>query len=95
MALAMFSTAMRMKPSATSSGGCAGLVRERGEAAAHDVLVERRVARSVRRYAERMRRKFADHHIRIGDGERPAAAIAIGPGSAPAESGPTRKRAPS
>ena len=73
-----------------------------------DVARERRKSARARlaassgsspRRAEHFREEIGDqlarHQVGVGDRERTAAAISRGPGSAPAEAGPTRKRAPS
>ncbi len=44
---------------------------------------------------EMLGRNLAGHHVRVRDGEWPAASVGHGAGDAPADSGPTRRRAPS
>ena len=78
----MFSTAMRMKPSATSArlAAVADLRGERDEARLHDLRIKRLVLRRPEDLGEERRNELANHHIGVGDGERPPAAIAGRPG---------------
>ena len=74
----MFSTAMRMKPSATSRrlAAVADLGGKRGEAFAHHLRIERLVLRRPEDLGEERRHELPHHHIGVGDGERSAAPIA-------------------
>ena len=80
MALAMFSTAMRMAPSAISSG-----VRPSPTWAASSAKPRARLQRRVagrcraRRSPGRAGVELAHHDVGIGHGERAAAAVALGP----------------
>ncbi len=93
----MFSTAILRKPSATSSGVRA---RRRSRRPALRTCLARSAASSGwslavgRRSSERSPAiSLPDHHIGVGDGERARRGDSTaGPGLAPAESGPTRKR---
>ena len=54
----------------------ADLVRELGEGVAHRLGVERLVLLGPEDLREEIRDQLADHHVGVGDGERPAAAVA-------------------
>ncbi len=91
----MFATAICRKPSATCSGDRSSPVAARMSAASsvnllHDLVVQRLVAVGAEHGREVRGLDAAEHHVGVGDGQRAAAAVAAGPGSAPAESGPTR-----
>ncbi len=62
------------------AGGAADLGRERGEFFAHDLGVERRIAPGPEDAREELRLDLAEHDVRVGDRERPAAAVAGRPG---------------
>ena len=74
----MFSTAMRMKPSATCAASRPSPISAASAAkrVAHDLGVERLVLRWPEDLGEELRHELPDHHIGVGDGERSAAAIA-------------------
>jgi hypothetical protein len=77
----MFSTAMRRKPSATSSGsprpgGLGDLAGQRGELLAHHLGVERLVAVGAEDLGKMRGLDLAEHDVAVGDGQRPAAAVA-------------------
>ena len=55
----------------------ADLDRERREGLVHRVGVERLVLLGPENLREEIRDQLADHHVGVGDGERPAAAIAF------------------
>ena len=56
----------------------ANLGRELGEGAAHRFGIERLVVRRPEDPREKPRVELAEHDIGVGDGERPAAAVALG-----------------
>src|SRR5215470_530269 len=72
----MFSTAILMKPSAISSRA-RDFVGELGKGFAHRLVVERLLLRRPENPWKELRHELADHHIGVGDGERPAAAVAL------------------
>src|SRR5262249_7750153 len=73
----------------------ADLLREIGERIAHCIRIEREILCRTENLREEFRNELANHHVGVGDGQRSIASVAFGPGFAAAESGPTRKRAPS
>jgi hypothetical protein len=56
----------------------ADLLCQLGEGFAHRLVVERRLLCRPEDLWKELRHELADHHVGIGDGERPAAAVALG-----------------
>ena len=65
---------------------------DRTQALPRGVHVERRIAPLTEHLRKPARLDASEHQIAVGNGGRSAAAVAGGPGSAPAESGPTCSR---
>ena len=82
MALAMFWMAICKKPSATDSAvaalraGCPHLLGQRFELRGHALAVQRFVASGPEDLREKRRLDPAQQHVRVGGGQRPAAAVA-------------------
>ena len=55
----------------------ADLLRQVGEGIAYSMRVERQVLRGAEDLREEIRNELADHHIGVGDGQRPAAPVAF------------------
>ncbi len=80
MALAMFSTAMRMAPSAISSGARRRrFARQLREGRAHGIGVERLIVPGPKIAGKYAAIELADHDVGVGHGQRAAAAVALGP----------------
>ena len=74
----MFSTAILMKPSAISSGDLPPTsLASSAKALLHRVGVERLVLVRAENLREEIGDELADQHVGVGDGERPAAAVAF------------------
>ena len=86
----MFSTAILMKPSATSSAERPSPISRAScaKARAHRVGVERLVLRLAENLRKEIRDQLADHHVGVGDRERPAAAVALRAGIGAGAVGP-------
>ncbi len=65
---------------APASGGGRHLLGQRFEALLHEAGVERLVARGAEDGGEVLRKDAAEHDVGVGDGERPAPAVAGGAG---------------
>ncbi len=74
----MLATAICKNPSATSCGGAAvaDLAGEPGKGGAHGIRVDRLVLPRPEDGRKELRHQLAGHDIGVGDGQRPAAAIA-------------------
>ena len=79
IAFAMFSTAILMKPSATSSAfAIADLLRQVGKGIAHGMRIERKIPRNGPKiFGKKSGNELADHHVGVGDGQRPIAPVAF------------------
>ena len=86
IALAMLPTAMSTKPSATCSGvrrlpvASRISLRQRGELRPYRPGIERLVAMRPEHGGKECRLHLAQHHVAVGDGERPVLAVAGGAG---------------
>ena len=78
-----------------AAGPLSDLAGEGGKFLGDCVAVERARPGSARRPAEEFGLQLAEEHVAVGHAQWTAPPVAAGPGSAPADSGPTRYRAPS
>ncbi len=83
IALAMLSTAIRTKPSATASAVIPALVRNLCAQRPRSLGVDRLVAAGAEDPGEMLRPDLAEDDVAVGDGERPAAAVAGRAGNRP------------